>query len=133
MLANFEFFEFLGGVEIRLYQQGAATPFVDVDLSLYDFAMNAVKADQYTTLPFEYYSTNGSTAGHPGMVPPQTGVLVRVSPYMSWTFDTFWGEDDDKAGNGFNADFANDDLDYFVQSSGVMLEIQKPVVSEPGV
>jgi hypothetical protein len=133
VLANFEFFGFASGIEIRLYQQGAATPFVDVYRALDGFGMNAVKADQYTTFPFEYYSPNGSTAGHPGMVPPQTGVLIRVSPNMYWVFDTFWGEDDGEAGNGFNADFANDDLDYFVQCSGVMLEIQKPVVSEPGV
>jgi hypothetical protein len=71
-------------------------------------------------------------SGWPITVPPQGVILIAVAPYISWDFlsGRLWseGEDEGNTGNFFNN---SNEPDYFMQCSGVALEIQSPVVSKP--
>jgi hypothetical protein len=64
-------------------------------------------------------------------VPPNGTILIRASAIFHWEFRNGWGPDDGEPGNEVRCDFANKELDYFVQSPGVTIEVRSPIVAEP--
>ena len=57
----------------------------------------------------------------PVIVPPKGTILIRVSATFHWEFRNGWGPDDREPGNFVRCDFANNELDYFVQSPFVAI------------
>jgi hypothetical protein len=64
-------------------------------------------------------------------VPPNETIMIRVSAVFPFEFRNGYGEDNGEPGNLLRCDFANDDLDHFVQSPGVTLEVTGPIVADP--
>jgi hypothetical protein len=97
-----------------------------------DFEISARFFDDQAQLSFEYQPMQLSSASQFILVPPQTGVVIEVVAIGSWSYENNTGTDDGEgeAGNTFFADFASNELDYFVQSSGVMFDVQTPVIIE---
>ena len=62
-------------------------------------------------------------------VPPKGTILIRVSAAFHWEFRNGWGPDDEEPGNIVRCDFANNELDYFVQSPFVAIGATGPIVA----
>ncbi len=65
------------------------------------------------------------------MVPPKGTILIRVSAIFHWEFRNGVGPDDGEPGNFVRCDFANNELDYFVQSPFVAIEVTGPILTDP--
>jgi len=135
-------FTFVSGTSLYVYQQqiplGGSNGVIGESIDLV-----ARWEDKDQLLPIEYQTLN-NVAPFPYndvIVPPQAGILIRVSPFINWDF--YWGigfehmppdpggTDEGDTRNSFEADFANEEENYFVQCSGVALEIQTPLESLP--
>lgn len=123
---------FGSGASVTLYGQGASVAENSGASAGEAFDLTARWSDAQRDLSFEYETLNATVLGRPSIVPPQTGVLIRVAAYFGWQYTNQEQDDEGEAGNTFWADFANDELDYFVQCSGVALELLTQVVTEPG-
>jgi hypothetical protein len=135
IFGHYEAFKFWSGAEINLYQGSNTAVSVDVPSETFDLRTH-VDLGVQRSLTFEYDTLTPSTSGWPVAIPPQSSILIQVAPYITWDFYSGWrwfeGEDEGNSGNFFNFDFANnDDPDYFMQCSGVALQIQRPVISAP--
>lgn len=130
-LLNYKGFGFNNNAYMYLYYSGDSSYFIADYLLAENFQLTARFSDKQRELSLQYETLNLSSDTIYTVVPPQSGIFVRVSPQFAWNFFDESGNDEGQAGNTFWADFANDDLDYFVQCPGVALEIQTPVVSRP--
>ena len=65
------------------------------------------------------------------IVPPKGTILIRVSAVFHWEFRNGFGPDDREPGNFVRCDFANNELDYFVQSPFVEIEVTGPTLTDP--
>jgi hypothetical protein len=134
LFGHYEAFKFSSGSRITVYQGSSVAVSAPIQDETFDLRTYVGLGAQHT-LNFEYETLTPSTSGWPVIVPPQNAILIAVSPYINWDFLSGWkwfeGEDEGNTGNFFNVDFNSDGPDYFIQCSGVALEIQSPVVSEP--
>jgi hypothetical protein len=134
LFGHYEAFKFSSGAEITLYQGDTVAVSVDIQDETFDLRTH-LDLNVNHSLDFEYETLTPSTSGWPIIVPAGTGILIQVAPYLSWDFYSGWGwyegEDEGSSGNVFIFDFANNEADYFMQCSGVALEIQTPLESEP--
>jgi hypothetical protein len=134
IFGHYEAFKFFSGSRITVYQGNTVAVSAPIQDETFDLRTH-VELGVQRTLNFEYETLTPSTSGWPIIVPPQNVILITVAPFISWDFLSGWGpfegEDEGNTGNFFNADFNSDESDYFMQCSGVALEIQSPVVSEP--
>jgi hypothetical protein len=133
LLGTWEGFKFSSGSEITVYQGNTVAVSVAVPDETFDLKTHAEPTDH--GLNFEYETLTPSTSGWPIVVPPQTGILIQVAPYISWDFSSgfaWWGgPDEGDSANLFTANFNDVGNDGFMQCSGVALEIQSPIISYP--
>jgi hypothetical protein len=136
IFGHYEAFKFSSGAEINLYQGSNLVVSAEIQDETFDLRTH-VELGVQRSLTFEYETLTPSTSGWPVIVPPHGSILIQVAPYLNWNFYSGWlwseGEDEGNSGNFFNFDFASNDPDYFMQCSGVALQIQRPVISEPVV
>lgn len=134
IFGHYEAFKFSSGSSITVYQGNSVAVSVPIQDETFDLRTHVEVGIQHT-LNFEYETLTPSTSGWPVVVPPQGVILIAVAPYISWDFLSGWlwseGEDEGNTENSFNVDFNSSEPDYFMQCSGVALEIQSPVVSVP--
>jgi len=134
-------FTFQSGAAFYIYQQQTESGYDSVGGQSIDLV--ARWENKGEVLDIYYQTMNVSSYPFNVIVPPQAGILIRVSPYINWDFywglgwpptgaGLFGGTDEGESDNSFTADFANDKENYFVQCSGVALEIQTPLESYPG-
>jgi hypothetical protein len=132
---NWEGFTFSSGSGITVYQGNTVAVSVAVPDETFDLKTHFFVQPIDHGLNFEYETLTPSTSGWPIVVPPQTGILIQVAPYISWDFSAggiWWGgPDEGNSANSFTASFNDDGNDGFMQCSGVALEIQSPIVSYP--
>ena len=134
-------FNFYSGTNFYIYQQQTESAYDGVGGQSIDLV--ARWEDKGQLLSIDYQTLNVSTFSYTTViVPPQAGILIRVSPYIIWDFHwgigtgvglpIIGGTDEGDSRNSFEADFASERENYFVQCSGVALEIQTPLESYPG-